>query len=95
MSPEPSFGDGAVDITGNLTLSGGVLTLGYSGGAAGVNNDPDNPADANSGSIDFVVAESRTPEPSTYALMSLAFGVTGFMLRLRRKQGVEGLAAIA
>jgi hypothetical protein len=80
----PTFGEGAASIVGNLTLSGGALVLSYSGGAAGVSNDPvDNPTDASSGAISLVVAES-VPEPSTFALLMI--GITGLAATLCQRR---------
>ena len=60
---------------GTISMSGGYLRLGYSGGAAGdttqTNND-DNPANAASGDIQFIAAESFIPEPTSVALLACA-----------------------
>jgi hypothetical protein len=79
-----------VPISGNLDGSSGNLVLGYTGGGAGTGGadgpDPDNPGDAASGTIAFVVAESVTsaPEPS---LVAIGFMVVASMGLGRRRTG--------
>ena len=58
------------------------FTISYTGGAAGVNDDPDNPDDAGSGTIFSVAAESPVPEPSSLVLMPLGL----VLLKLRRSR---------
>jgi hypothetical protein len=36
---------------------------------------------------------SGVPEPSTWAMMILGFGLVGFMLRNGRRQGAKAIAA--
>ena len=75
---------GGVDITGNLHLANNALVVGYTGGAAGdetVNDEDDNPQDANFGVVTLVAAES-VPEPTAVAITMLL--LTGAMrLRVR------------
>jgi hypothetical protein len=41
---------------------------------------------------DFAAAVSGVPEPSTWAMMILGFGLVGFMLRNGRRQGAKAIA---
>lgn len=42
---------------------------------------------------DIAAAVSGVPEPSTWAMMILGFGLVGFMLRNGRRQGAKAIAA--
>ena len=73
---------GGVALSGNLTVAGGNLLLGYTGGGAGPGEGGggDNPSDAGFGAIAFITAESVVPEPSIALAMA---GLLGLTLRQR------------
>jgi len=84
---DPYGGNGAndaVDITSNtLTLEDGQLVVGYTGGGAGDDGDPDNNGNTGYARIDMVLAESPIPEPATLGL--LAISAVGLLTRRARR----------
>jgi hypothetical protein len=75
--------DSAEDITSNsLEIIDGQLVLGYTGGGAGHDEDPDNTDSTGFARLDMVVAESPVPEPVSASLVLFAGGI----LALRRNR---------
>ena len=64
-------------------LTGGPVTLAFSQNAGG---------DEFRGSIIDSISIAAVPEPATWALMLLGFGVVGSAIRRRRRQGATGVS---
>lgn len=86
IDPYGGYGaDSAVDVTSTtLTLEDGQLVVGYTGGGAGDDHDPDNPDDVGFARLDMVLAESPVvPEPATVGILGL--GAIGLLTRRHRR----------
>ena len=82
----PASNSGAMFQTFTSTyevLTGGPVTLAFSQNAGG---------DEFRGSIIDSISIAAVPEPATWALMLLGFGVVGSAIRRRRRQGATGVS---
>lgn len=82
----PLSNSGAVFQTFTSTyevLTGGPVTLAFAQNAGG---------DQFRGSIIDSISIAAVPEPATWALMLLGFGVVGSAIRRRRRQGATGVS---
>lgn len=79
--------------SGNQNIASTNGRVSFTGGAGELINGATFQSSQNSFEVDRLATIGAVPEPGTWAMMFLGFGITGAAMRSRRKAGQSALAA--